>query len=309
MKALSAFSAPRLLPQPCFVSPFPEVWPPDTELELSHYKAIRDERVFSPSVTWEQEPLGASLIGLATKDWSNPKALVLQKWAEKHRHWWKEWMVRRACYYLMGDHICGMNWEGFVSSVKQLPLFSGDSWDRKGFWMVLFPHLCYHSCISALIQVWAAQSRVNSGGEGREESSMMLWEKAIRLICGETCFAFFLWPLNNTEAYRNCRLVLHHYLKAMYTYRYTVHIFQVQYDPGSISWSERLVKINQINNPQALLLCWKMELSEQTLRGFYNKSQALIAVLLPLMYTGDFHAQDDIEIWQYRKMAFALKYS
>ncbi len=219
-------------------------------------------------------------------------------------------MVRRACYFLMGDHICGMNWEGFVSSVQQLPLFSGDSWNGKGFWMVLFPHLCYHSCISALIQVWAAQSRVNSEGEGREESSVMLWEKAIGLICGETCFAFFLYPLNSTEAtYRKYRLVLHHYLKAIYAYRYTVHIYRVQNDPGSTSWSERLVKLNQINNPQALLLCWKMELSEQTLRGFYNKSQALIAFLLPLMCTGNFHAQDDIEIWWYRKMASGLKYS
>ncbi len=99
----------------------------------SHYKDIREESFFffSPPVTWEQEPLGASLIGLVTKDWSNPKALVLQKWAEKHRHWWMEWMVRRACYYLTGDHICGMNWEGFVFAVQQLPSFSGDSWDWK----------------------------------------------------------------------------------------------------------------------------------------------------------------------------------
>ncbi len=93
---------------------------------------------FSPPVTWEQEPLGASLIGLATKDWSNPKALVFQKWAEKHRHWWKEWMVRTGLLLSKGAHICGMNWEGFVSSVQQLPLFSGDSWNGKGFWMVLF---------------------------------------------------------------------------------------------------------------------------------------------------------------------------
>lgn len=243
MKALSALSAPRLLPQPCFVSPFPGVWPPDTELEFSHYKAIRDEWVFfPPPVTWEQEPLGASLIGLATKDWGNPKALVPKKWAEKHSHWWKEWMVRWACYYLMGDHICGMNWEGFVFSVQQLPLFSGDSWDGKGFWMVLFPHLCYHSCISALIQAWAAQSRVNSEGEVREESSMMLWEMPIGLISGEMCFALFLsqLQLHNTETHWKCRLVLHQYLKAIYTYRYPVHIWRVQYDPGYISWSERL---------------------------------------------------------------------
>ncbi len=85
----------------------------------------------------------------------------------------------------------------------------------------LFPHLCYHSCISAFILVWAAQSCVNS--EEREESRGMFWEKAIGLICGEACFAFFLCPMNSTEAtYRKYALVLYHYLKAIYAYRYCI---------------------------------------------------------------------------------------
>lgn len=151
----------------------------------------RREGFFFTSGHLEARATGSLTNWASNKGLKQPQGLSAPEVSWKAQALMKEWMVRRACYYLMGDHICGMNWEGFVSSVQQLPLFSGDNWDGKVFWMVLFPHLCYHSCISALIQVWVAQSRLNSEGEGREENSVMLWEKAIGLICGETCFAFF----------------------------------------------------------------------------------------------------------------------
>ncbi len=174
----------------------------------SHYKDIREERVvfFSPPVTWEQEPLGASLIGLVTKDWSNPKALVLQKWAEKAQALMDGVNGETGLLLSNGRPYLWYELRGvcFRSPTAALILW----WQLR--LKKLFPHLRYHSCISAFIQVWAAQSCVNS--EEREESSVMFWEKAIGLICGEACFAFFLCPMNSTEAtYRKYTLVLYHY--------------------------------------------------------------------------------------------------
>ncbi len=214
MKALSALSAPWLLPQPCFVSPFPAVWPPDTAITRTSERRV----VFF----FTSGHLRARATGSLT-NWASNKGLKQPQGLSAPEVSWKAQALMDGVNGETG--LLLSNGRPYLWYELRGVCFRSPTAALILWWQLrlkkLFPHLRYHSCISAFIQVWAAQSCVNS--EEREESSVMFWEKAIGLICGEACFAFFLCPMNSTEAtYRKYTLVLYHYLKAIYAYRYCI---------------------------------------------------------------------------------------
>lgn len=73
MKELSALFAPQLLPQPCLSCPFLRSDHQTLSLNSAITRPSEKRGFSSPLVTWEQKPLGASLIGLATKDQASPR--------------------------------------------------------------------------------------------------------------------------------------------------------------------------------------------------------------------------------------------